>query len=297
MLALRAVSGRDFTDARMEMKPPLVPPPGRVAHAGRTLLVLAPELADAPAHVGGYTLQAQASWPALAESVRTAAPSSVVLVRVSADEDERCVSDLIRATPSVPVVAAVSFRDVGAVRVRALLAAGVAEIVNVDVLPSMAGMVPTLRRAHARPFTRRVEAGLPVWVPEEGRTLLRAAAETVVDLGGRAMFAGMFGVYERTVAEKCAELHLPPPRRLLGWARVLLALSLLEEAERTVMNVALVCGYRDNSSLKRAVENFSGGAALASIRDQSFASAFDGFLTELRELRYGTRRTSRAASV
>lgn len=275
------------------MKSPLVPPPGRVTHPGRTLLVLAPEFADAPADVGGYMVQAQANWPALAESVRTAAPSSVVLVRATASE----VRGLIQATPSVPVVAAVSFRDAGAAQVRALLAAGVAEVVNVDVLPSMVGMVPTLRRAHARPLTRRVEAGLPVWVPEEGRTLLRAAAETVVDLGGRAMLAGMFGVYERTVAEKCAELHLPPPRRLLGWARVLLALSLLEEAERTVMNVALVCGYRDNSSLKRAVENFAGGAALASIRDQSFASAFDAFLTELRELRYGTRRLPRAARV
>jgi AraC-like DNA-binding protein len=76
---------------------------------------------------------------------------------------------------------------------------------------------------------------------------------------------------------------------------VLLALSLLEEPERTVMNVAQVCGYRDNSSLKRAIENFAGTPSLASIRDQSFAAAFDGFLTELRGLRYGTGRRTRAA--
>lgn len=277
------------------MKSPKAPSSGLPKHPGRTLLVLAREFADAPALVGGYAVQAQASWPALAECVRTAAPSSVVLVRASVSGDERRVSEMVRATPSVPVVAAVSFREAGAARVRALLAAGIAEVVNEDVVPAMAGMIPTLRRAHARPLTRRMEAGLPVWMPEEGRTLLRAAAGTAVDLGGRTLFAEAFGVYVRTVAEKCAELHLPPPRRLLGWVRVLLALSLLEEADRTVMNVALVCGYRDNSSLKRAVENFTGSGALDSIRDHSFASAFDGFVTELRNLRYGTGRRAVAA--
>jgi AraC-like DNA-binding protein len=87
------------------------------------------------------------------------------------------------------------------------------------------------------------------------------------------------------------EAGLPPPRRLLGWIRVLLALSLLEEAHRTVLNVALVCGYTDNSSLKRAVENFTGSAVLNSIRDQTFEAAFDGFAAELRQLRHETKRT------
>jgi AraC-like DNA-binding protein len=179
--------------------------------------------------------------------------------------------------------------------VGALLADGISEIVNLDALPVLAGMVPTLRRAHARPLKRRMEAGLPVWVPEEARTLLRAAAETVVDRGGRPMFAGIFGVYVRTVALKSRELNLPPPRRLLAWVRVLLALSLLEESERTVLNVAHVCGYRDNSSLKRAIENFTGTPALASIRDQSFAAAFDRFTGELRDLRLGTQGIGAAA--
>jgi transcriptional regulator GlxA family with amidase domain len=125
-------------------------------------------------------------------------------------------------------------------------------------------------------------------VPEDARTLLRAAAETVVDGGGRDAFAGIFGVYFRTLSARCAELRLPTPRRLLGWMRVLLALALLEEAERTVMNVAVCCGYNDNSSLKRAIENFTGGGASGSIRDQRFDPAFDGFAAELRALRHGS---------
>ncbi len=55
------------------------------------------------------------------------------------------------------------------------------------------------------------------------------------------------------------------------------------------MNVARVCGYRDNSSLKRAIENFGAAPALPTIRHQSFAAAYDRFTTELREIRYGIR--------
>ena len=122
-------------------------------------------------------------------------------------------------------------------------------------------------------------------MPEDARTLLRAAAETVVDRGGRDVLAGIFGFYGRTLSARCADLHLPAPRQLLGWMRVLLALAVLEEPGRTVMNVALCCGYNDNSALKRAIENFAGALA-PTIRDQRWEPAFDRFLDELRALRH-----------
>lgn len=262
--------------------------PAAPPHPARTLHLLVAEYPGAPESVEGYEVQAAGSWAELAEQVRTAAPSSVALVRVASADEAAVVRGLMRATPSVPVVAAVPFGRAGA-EVAGLLDAGISEIVNVDLLRGLAGTVPTLRRAHARPLKRRVEAGLPVWVPEEARTLLRAAAETVADQGGRTRLAAMFGVYVRTVGLKCRELQLPPPRRLLGWVRVLMALSLLEEKGRTVMNVARVCGYGDNSSLKRAIGNFGGGPAVPTIRHQSFTAAWDGFVSELRGIRYGIR--------
>jgi AraC-like DNA-binding protein len=213
-----------------------------------------------------------------------------VLVRVHGDAEIGEVRKLIQATPSVPVVGAVSLHQSTAGALRTLLATGVAEIGSVDGTGELRALVPTLRRAHARPLKRRIEERLPVWVPEDARTLIRAAAETVVDRGGREAFAGIFGVYVRTVADWCRELDLPPPRRLLGWVRVLLALAMLEEAHRTVISVALACGYKDNSSLKRAIENFSGTPALASIRDQRFDPAFDRFVDELRALRHHAQR-------
>lgn len=250
-----------------------------------------------PEVVDGYTLQPAAGPDALRELVRFAPPSAVVLVRAPRGDAEVAeLRELIRATPSVPVVAAVALREVTAGQVRGLLDAGVAEIATLDGSGGLRALVPTLRRGHARPLKRRIEERLPVWVPEDARTLIRAAAETVVDLGGREAFAHIFGVYVRTAADWCRELDLPPPRRLLGWVRVLLALALLEEGHRTVINVALACGYKDNSSLKRAIENFSGTPALASIRDQHFDPAFDAFAAELRSLRHAGRRRTRATN-
>lgn len=275
-----------------------VPPLGLIEHVPRDILLLQSDFPEPPGTMPGYDIRPADAWAELREHVRTAPPSSVVLVRMLGTPDEVAqLKDLIHDTPSVPVVAAMEFGRMDAGRVRAVVAAGVAEIVNLDGVRGLEAIVPTLRRAHAQPLKRRMEARLPVWMPADARTLLRAAAETVVDRGGRDVFAGIFGVYARTLSARCTDRQLPAPRQLLGWMRVLLALSVLEEAGRTVMNVALSCGYNDNSALKRAIENFVGTPASASIRDQRFEPAFDAFLEELRGLRHGTsaRRTGAAA--
>lgn len=264
-----------------------VAPAGPRTHPPRGLLVLDGEFGGLPQRLDGYEVRALPGWAALRERVRSAPPSSVVLVRAGGDCDPEPLRELMMETPSVPVVAAVPFGRATAAEVRALLDAGLAEVANAGDEVTLAALLPALRRAHARPLKRRLEARMPVWVSEEARTLMRAAAETVVEGGGRAAFAEVFGVYVRTVAARCTGAGLPPPRRLLGWIRVLLALSLLEEGHRTVLDVALACHYTDNSSLKRAVENFSGSAALRSIRDQTFDAAFDAFTAELRRLRHG----------
>jgi AraC-like DNA-binding protein len=257
----------------------------------RDLLVLEGEFSSFPQRLGGSVVRALPGWEALRESVRTAAPSTVVLVRAGGAEREiESLRELILETPSVPVVAAVSSARATTAQVRALLDAGLAEIANADEHTTLAALAPALRQAHARPLKRRLEERMPVWVPEDARTLVRAAAETVVDGGGREVFAGIFGIYVRTVTARCVDAGLPPPRRLVGWMRVLLALTLLEEAHRTVMNVAVCCGYTDNSSLKRAIENFTACPGSASIREHTFATAFDRFTAELLRLRHSGKR-------
>lgn len=260
----------------------------------RDLLVLEGEFSSFPQRAEGFVVRALPGWEALRQSVRTAAPSTIVLVRARGAEQEiESLRELIRETPSVPVVAAVPVARASTAQVRALLHAGLAEIADAAEHTPLAAVAPALRQARARPLKRRIEERMPVWVPEDARTLLRAAAETAVDGGGREVFAGIFGIYVRTVTGRCVDAGLPPPRRLVGWVRVLLALTLLEEAHRTVLNVAVCCGYTDNSSLKRAIENFTGRPGPGSIREQTFAAAFDGFTAELVRLRHTGKRSRR----
>lgn len=270
------------------MRVPAVPPPGLVNQEPRTVLVL-----DGHFHhlepTERYQPRPCATWDELVQLTQTAPPRTVLMVRAEpGDGALQALEMIMRATPSVPVVAALSFFGPGAApHLRAVLASGVSEVVNLDLERTLPAMQPALRRAHARPLKRRLEADLPVWMSETARTLLRAAAETVVDGGGRQVLASIFAVQQRTVADWTSELGLPPPRRLLGWTRVLLALTLLEEAGRTVRNVAESCGYSDDTALKRAVENLTG--APSATRAQTFATAFEIFRDELWHLREARR--------
>jgi AraC-like DNA-binding protein len=258
-----------------------------MAHPRRELLLLAADFPDAPELLGGYATRPAGSWAELRDRVRSARPSAVALVRAGgAGEGVDRVRDLVRETPSVPVMAAVSFGEADAGHLRAIVAAGAAELVNLGGVSSLDAVVPMLRRAHAQPLKRRMEVRLPVWVSEDARTLLRAAAETVTDRGGRDLFAEIFGVNPRTLSGHCTELDLPPPRRLLAWMRVVLAAALLEEPGRTVLNVALSSGYNDSSSLKRAIESLIGPPPAGGVREETFDRAWDGFIDEIRQLRY-----------
>ena len=273
------------------------PPPGLAVHATRSVLVVAGHFPRLGAEQGGYRVGECASLAQLAERMRTAPPSSVAVVSLAGMEGGAAVVQALRyGSPAVPLVAAVPHRGAGGAQVREVLAAGVAEVMDADAAATLGAMVPWLRRAHAAPLKRRVQADLPAWLPETARTVVRAAAETVVDLGGRETLAAIFGVTERTVSDWCDDLRLPLPRRLLGWMRVLLALTLLEEKARTVGNVAVCCGYSDDSSLKRAIANFTGADPRGSTRSQTFPAALARFTAELRDLRERPRRIPSAGA-
>ncbi|HEX8244156.1 MAG TPA: hypothetical protein VF541_11685 [Longimicrobium sp.] len=178
------------------------------------------------------------------------------------------------------------------VDVRVLLEWGVSEVVDVRLEGGPEALVPRFRAAHARPFKRRLEAGLSRYLSPNAMTLLRAAAGVACDCGLSAELAAVFGVNERTLGKWCAVEGLPPPRRLLAWVRVLLGVALLEEGTRSWNNAARSTGYVDASGLRRAVAGFlSHPRAGADERRPSFQTAiaaFDGELHQRRERRRGT---------
>lgn len=278
---------------------PDTPSRGYMNHPGRRLVVLAsPRLAAFRDFGWRYESVLVDGWGELMACVEQEPPSSAVLLDpfagADAEPDPR-LAELLRRTPSVPVVAAVEMNPWRVGGARRLLEWGVSELADLGVERTPAALLPRLRAAHARPLKRLLEPALSRYVSAPALTLLRAAAEVVVDGGGRTELAGVFGVGERTLAGWCAREGLPHPRRLFPWMRVLLALSLLEEPKRSVLAVARVTGYVDYRSLGRAVRQLTGDVGLATTRGRSFAEAAQRFDAELREMRERVRERKRRA--
>lgn len=259
----------------------------------RLLVVESPTLTPFLSAGGGYTVREAESWHEAVSLAPRESPSTVVLADPfagSADEPDPALHAFIRSAPSLPVVAAVDLARAPLAAIRTLYAWGVSELVDVGVDRAPDALPTRLRSAHARPFKRRLEAGLSRHVPALGLTLIRAAAETAVDRGHAVDMAQVFAVGEKTLAGWCLRQGLPQPRRLLGWLRVLLALTLLEEPERTWRTVATGCGYNDDSGLRRALGAMLGGVPAGEGRHAwTFPLAMEVFNGELREGRERSR--------
>jgi AraC-like DNA-binding protein len=79
--------------------------------------------------------------------------------------------------------------------------------------------------------------------------------------------------------------------------RVLLACELLDDPGQTVLSVAYTCGYASDSSLRRAVQEFT-GVLLTELRQQgAFATASEKFLAELEDTRESGRNRRKAERI
>jgi len=226
-------------------------------------------------------------WAQMLAEVRREPPSSVAIVHaVQGGAPDPRVRELVEAAGLVPVVAVVPFDDAHAPHLPTLLGWGVAELADARFEATAGAIAPRLQAVHAAPFKRVLEPHLSRFVSMQALTLLRAAAGVAVDRGAAPGLALTFGAEGRTVAGWCAREALPPPRRLIAWLRLLLALALLDPPGRTVMDAARCAGYRDHS-LRRAVRDFLGAGTRP--RPGLFAVAAAAFNDELRQLRERAR--------
>lgn len=282
------------THVQHEMSIPDPPTSGRT-HPLRVVLALGVQPSLPPAT--GYEVRSVRSWDALIETARREAPSTVVLVdpfSTSRDAPNPALRELLQVAPLLPVVVPVNLSSSSPERISLLLELGASELVDLAIEAPPEALVARLRAAHARPFKRRLD-GLSRFASGNAMTLIRAAAEVTADGGLSTDLAAVFGVRERTLAGWCAREALPPPRRLLAWTRVLLAVGLLEEPARTWRNVGHATGYVDEGGLRRAIKSLVGEqSTVADPRQPIFTEAIAAIEDELRECRERRRRSRRS---
>ena len=255
--------------------------------------------------IGNQRFQCQfvPDWEKLREAVREAPPAALIVVdpytRTYGSEAELApeLRSLLWEFPSATVIAALEVKR-GRIRdLRTLGEWGVKEVIALDEEDTLEAIARRLRSAQGRPLQSLLERSLPATLSGRARTLLMAAAEVVAEGGHGRDLAASLRLSERTLLRWAEQADLPPPRRILAWMRVLLACELLDDPSQTVLSVAYTCGYASDSSLRRAVQEFT-GVLLTKLRQQgAFSTAAQIFLKELadaRELGRARRRAERA---
>ena len=234
-------------------------------------------------------------WDALRTALNESPPAALVVVdpytRTYGTEAELApeLRSILWEFPTATVISALEVRR-GRVRdLRTLGEWGVKEVIALDEEDTVEAISRRLRSAQGRPLQSLLERSLPSNLSGRARALLMAAAEVVAEGGHGRDLAASLKLSERTLLRWAEQADLPPPRRILAWMRVLLACELLDDPGQTVLSVAYTCGYASDSSLRRAVQEFT-EVMLTQLRKQgAFATASEKFLAELNAAREAGR--------
>jgi AraC-like DNA-binding protein len=234
-------------------------------------------------------------WDALRAALNESPPAALVVVdpytRTYGTEAELApeLRSILWEFPTATVISALEVRR-GRVRdLRTLGEWGVKEVIALDEEDTVEAISRRLRSAQGRPLQSLLERSLPSNLSGRARALLMAAAEVVAEGGHGRDLAASLKLSERTLLRWAEQADLPPPRRVLAWMRVLLACELLDDPGQTVLSVAYTCGYASDSSLRRAVQEFT-EVMLTQLRKQgAFATASEKFLAELNAAREAGR--------
>lgn len=207
-----------------------------------------------------YQFRAVADWPALTDAVRDSPPSALVIVDPFFAGGARGISPELHALtvafPSIPVLAALVISPDQSDHLVRLGGAAVMDIISIGHDDTPEALRHRLAAAEGRPLKQLLEQVLPADLPCRARAILDAASR-VVSAGGHGRdLATALGLSRRTLLRWCDAAMLPPPRRLLAWMRILLAAELLDDPGRSVLGVAMGCGYSSDSGLRRVMMKF-----------------------------------------
>ena len=254
------------------------------------------------AAVKRYEYREVADWEELREVLAAEMPVAIAVVDPYRGDGKTLASELRTLIWDFPTVTIISALEVKRDRIRDLRTLGewgVKEVISLGEDDTAESLTRRIRTAQGRPLQSLLERSLPANLSGRGRALLMAAAEVVAEGGHGRDLAARLRLSERTLLRWAEQADLPPPRRVLAWMRVLLACELLDDPGQTVLAIAYTCGYASDSSLRRAVQEFTGMQRADLRRKGAFAVASGLFAKELEQTREGAqarRKAERAAA-
>lgn len=255
----------------------------------RPLLVLHPDPVFrsrlSAAAAGEFRVSFVRCWEALASGLEEARAGTVVVVHPYESGRNATLAPRLRAVlsayPSVPVLAALEVTPRRFDDLRALGEWGVLQVISIGHDDTHHGIRQRLKRARGRPLRQLLENVLPPDLPSRTRTILEAAAEVTARGGQGTELARQLYMSRRSLHRWCERAHLPEPRSLLAWMRLLQAAELLDDPGRPILNVSMVCGYASDSGLRRIAQKLTGESPSELRERGAFARASAEFLRVL----------------
>jgi len=184
----------------------------------------------------------------------------VVDMRGRADRSGPLVVDLIsqlHATwPSLPVIGYVNFSPQRMRDVLAVARAGVSEIIldDFDDLDRIANKIADL--GTSTDATIQIEVAIREFVPDHLWEFFRFCiqhARHAVDVEGAVL---RMRRSRKTLSNWLQLAQLPPPARIIGWMRVLVAARMLEDTTRSTEKVARELHFISGTSLRNMVRRY-----------------------------------------
>lgn len=250
---------------------------------------------------GRFEILLAENWEALRHSVRDAPPASPVLVDPYEGDHGGGLApglrQLLMDFPSMSILAACEVRRGAYDDLRQMGEWGISRVICLDEEDTPLAIRSVMEQTRGRPLQVMLRRVLPPGTSGRALAILMAAADVSTTGGGAKELARSLYVTPRTMTRWCQRFGLPVPRRLLAWMRILLAAELLDDPGRTVMEVALACGYSSDNALRNALRNFLDRSP-RQLRDvgafHAVADAFEREMVAARVLRRTMRREKRA---
>ncbi|HST58023.1 MAG TPA: helix-turn-helix domain-containing protein [Longimicrobium sp.] len=236
-----------------------------------------------------YTFLEVPDWDALAGAIHEAPPSALVVVdpfAAPSGGSTTTLRTLVEEFPSVPVLAAVAVTPDCGEDLVAVVQAGAVDIIVIGHDDTREALRERFRMAHSRPLKVLLDHLLPADMPGRSRAIVESAADVVAIGGYGRDLSTALRLGRRTLLRWTERSALPPPRQLLAWLRILVAAQLLDDPGRTVLSVAMACGYSSDTGLRRVMQRFLGETPRSlRRRGRAFDAAGAAFLSRLEHLR------------
>lgn len=168
------------------------------------------------------------------------------------------VSELRRNLPSLPVALYCQLTAQAAREILVLARAGAGAVLLRDVDDTPPMLRRLLREASSRRVAYESLAELRDLIPDHIAPMIEhllVEASTATSVGSAA---SAFGINRKTLVNQFAAARLPPPSIMISWSRLLLATRLLEDAGRSVEQVAVAMGFGSGTALRNMLKRYVG---------------------------------------